>query len=119
MLLSSPSLEDRGTALALLLCERLRREGAREENKGVQPRSFEEGLTTLEPQMLEVRELPDHVTTVESQLVQLRQETSSEFFAMRDKLKSDVDETQAFTKVLYEDVLARLKVIGEGNDSAR
>ncbi|HEY9467171.1 MAG TPA: hypothetical protein VIR54_28955 [Vicinamibacterales bacterium] len=74
-------------------------------------------MTILERQMEEMRDLPERVTGLASQILQLRQEASSEFSAIRDQLKADTDETRAFMRVLHEDVLMRLKLIGEDNDS--
>jgi hypothetical protein len=85
----------------------------------VQPRSIEERVSTLERQMQEMRGLPERVTNLESQILRLRDETSSEVSAIRDQLKADTEETRTFMRVLYEDVLARLEVIGEGNGSDR
>lgn len=83
----------------------------------MQPRTIEQRVTVLEQQMLEMRELPAPATELESQILRLRQETSSEFSAIRDQLEADTVETRGFMRILHEDVLTRLKAIGEGNGS--
>jgi hypothetical protein len=67
--------------------------------------------------MKEMRELFGRGTGMASQILQLRQDASSEFSASRDQLKADTDETLEYMRVLHEDVLMRLKLIGEDNDS--
>jgi len=73
----------------------------------------------LENQMQEMRELPDRVTGLESQILQLSQRIASEVSAMRDEVDAGNAETRVFMRVLYEDGLARINVLGEGYDSER
>lgn len=73
----------------------------------------------LESQMQEMRELPDRVTGLESQILQLSQRIASEVSAMRDEVDAGNAETRVFMRVLYEDGLARINVLGEGDDSER
>ena len=73
----------------------------------------------LERQMQEMRKLPDRVTGLESQILQLSQRIASDVSAMRDEVDAGNAETRVFMKVLYEDVLARINVLGEGDDSER
>ena len=83
----------------------------------MQPRSFEERITMLERQ---VQHLPERVTTIESQFMQFREAMRNEFSAMRTEMKRADDDTRVFMRVLYEDVLLRLEIIGEsdGSDSS-
>jgi uncharacterized coiled-coil protein SlyX len=83
----------------------------------MQPRSFEERLTMLERQ---VQHLPERMTTIESQFMQFREAMRNEFSAMRAEMKRADDDTRVFMRVLYEDVLSRLEIIGEsdGSDSS-
>jgi predicted nucleic acid-binding Zn-ribbon protein len=85
----------------------------------VQPRSFEQRITSLEEQMLERRDLPNRVAKLESQVLQLRKELRDEFSAIRWEMKAADDETRVFMRILYEDVLSRLEVIGEGDGPDR
>jgi predicted nucleic acid-binding Zn-ribbon protein len=85
----------------------------------VQPRSFEQRITSLEEQMLERRDLPNRVAKLESQVLQLRKELRDEFSAIRWEMKAADDETRVFMRILYEDVLSRLEVIGEGDGTDR
>jgi len=73
----------------------------------------------LERQMQEMRKLPDRVTGLESQILQLSQRIASEVSAMRDEVDAGNAETRVFMRVLYEDGLARINVLGEGYDSER
>ena len=83
----------------------------------MQPRSFEERIPMLERQ---VQHLPERVTTLESQFMQFRVAMRNEFSAMRTEMKRADDDTRVFMRVLYEDVLSRLEIIGEsdGSDSS-
>ena len=83
----------------------------------MQPRSIEERLAMLERQMQETRGLPDRVTGLESQILQLSERIANEVSALRDEVDAGDAETRVFMRVLYEDVLARINVIGEGYDS--
>ena len=85
----------------------------------MQPRSIEERLTMLEQQIQEMRELPNRVTGLESQILQLSQLIASEVSAIRDEVDAGDAEPRVFIRVLCEDVLARIKAIGEGYDSER
>ena len=73
----------------------------------------------LERQMQEMRKLPDRVTGLESQILQLSQRIASEVSAIRHEADAGDAETRVFMRVLYEDVLARINVLGEGYDSER
>jgi len=73
----------------------------------------------LERQMQEMRELPNRVTGLESQILQLSQRIASDVSAIRDEVDAGDAETRVFMRVLYEDVLARINVLGEGHDSGR
>jgi hypothetical protein len=73
----------------------------------------------LERQMQEMRELPDRLTGLESQILQHSRRIASEVSAIRDKVDAGDAETRVFMRVLYEDVLARINVLGEGYDSER
>lgn len=102
MLPSTPSLVDRGTGLAPLRCEYLRREGSM--------RGIDSGATTI------FRGKSHHART--SDAGDARAPRS------RDRLESQIlhagdAETRVFMRVLYEDVLARINVLGEGDDSER
>jgi hypothetical protein len=69
--------------------------------------------------MQEMRELPNRVTGLESQILQLSQRIASDVSAIRDEVDAGDAETRVFMRVLYEDVLARINVLGEGHDSER
>ena len=57
------------------------------------------------------------VTTHESQFVQFREALRNEFSAIRTEMKHADDDTRVFMRVLYEDVLSRLEMIGERDGS--
>lgn len=85
----------------------------------MQPRSVEQRLTSLDEQMQEMRDLRERVTGLESQILQLRQGLTSEFSAIRGEANTGDSETRVFMRVLFEDVLVRIKALGEGHDPAR
>src|SRR5262245_9938129 len=76
--------------------------------------SFERSryTTMLERQM---QHLPERVTTLESQLMQFREAMRNEFAGIRTEIKRADDDTRVFMRVLYEDVLSRLEMIGESD----
>ena len=65
----------------------------------------------------QVQHLPERVTTLESQLVQFREAMRHEFSAIRAEMKRADDDTRVFMRVLYEDVLTRLELIGKSDGS--
>jgi hypothetical protein len=65
----------------------------------------------------QVQHLPERVTTLESQLVQFREAMRNEFSAIRAEMKRADEDTRVFMRVLYEDVLSRLELIGESDGS--
>jgi hypothetical protein len=64
-----------------------------------------------------MQHVPERVTTLESQFVQFRQAMRDECSAIRTEMKRADDDTRVFMRVLYEDVLSRLEVIGESDVS--
>ena len=97
--------------------------------------SLEERMDNLERIVEPLRELPDRVTKVEEQIVQLRTEMRGEFSAIRRDMATKDDLTRFATKedldrsatkedldrfatkdemrMLHEDLVERLKVLGE------
>jgi hypothetical protein len=71
-------------------------------------------VTVLEQQIQKVRELSARVAAVESQVLRLRDDGRIEISAIREEVRSGDDEARRLARVLYEDVLARLAVLGEG-----
>ena len=65
----------------------------------------------------QVQHLPERVTTLESQFMQFREAMRNEFSAIRTEVKRADDDTRVFMRVLYEDVLSRLEIIGETDGS--
>ena len=78
------------------------------------PRSLEQRVTFLEQQMQELADLPARVAGVELQILQLRDEMRVESSATWEGLRSGDDEAKHLARILYEDVLARIAVLGEG-----
>jgi hypothetical protein len=56
--------------------------------------------------------------SLSSQILQSRRETHDEMFATRAdleaKIETSADETRRFMKVLYEDILSRIALLGDG-----
>lgn len=91
--------------------------------------SLEERMDNLERIVEPLRELPDRVTKVEGQIVQLRTEMRGEFsairrdlarFATRDDLarigrglRRQVRGLHTLMLVLHEDIVERLKILGD------
>jgi hypothetical protein len=71
-------------------------------------------VTFLEQQMQERADLPARVAGVELQILQLRDEMRVEISATREGLRSGDDEAKRLARILDEDVLARIAVLGEG-----
>src|SRR5262245_11367325 len=117
MLPSSPCFETNGITLALPLTSPLADKWLASGGAAVQPRSFEQRMTSLEQQMLEGRDLPNRIATLESQVLQLQKEVRDEFLAIRAEVKAADDETRVFMRILHEDVLARIKTTGESDES--
>jgi hypothetical protein len=69
----------------------------------------------MQPEVLE--SLTDRVTALESQLSQFREEVRVEFSTTRSELGAGMrrlnDETRAQMRVLHEDVVARIALLGE------
>jgi len=80
-----------------------------------------------------LEQLPERVGALESQFVQLRNEMRAEFSALRGEiragdeetrreLRSEIragdEETQRLMRVLHEEVIPRIALIGEGRNSA-
>jgi hypothetical protein len=85
----------------------------------VQQRSFEERLTMLEKEMLEMRQLPERVTRLESQIVQLRQEVRDAVSAILSEMRTGFAELGAQMRMLHEDALSRIARMGEGRRSRK
>lgn len=87
--------------------------------------SIEKRVETLEPRVTALEELPGRMDRLELQIVQLRVEMRDEFSAIREEIRAG-DETVVSTlsvriedalreaRVLHEDAIARIAVIGEG-----
>lgn len=83
--------------------------------------SLEERMDNLEKIVEPLRELPDRVTKVEAQIVQLRTEMRDEFSAIRRDMATKEELAKAVAplatkdemRMLHEDLVERLKVIGE------
>lgn len=98
-------------------------------------RTLSERIRILEQHVDSLQTLPARVGAVESQIVQLRGEMRSEFVAVRGEIadvraemhalhrvtleeihKGDED-TRRYMRVLYEDLVTRIAVLGEGRGS--
>ena len=71
----------------------------------------------LERQMLDVKEIPNRIDTLALQFQQLRKQSRNELSSIRKEFETAEEETRRFMRMLHEDVLTRLKAIGEGNAS--
>lgn len=81
----------------------------------------------LERQMRDLSGLPDRVASLEAQFVQFRAEVKEEFSSirvdllalregqdgLREELRAGDEETRRFMRVLHEDVISRIALLGE------
>jgi hypothetical protein len=66
----------------------------------------------LERRVELLEQLPERVTALEAQIVLLRDELRVEFSATRSEARVRDEETRRFMRILYEDLVARLEVLG-------
>jgi predicted phage gp36 major capsid-like protein len=89
--------------------------------------SLEERVDMLERRVELLEQLPERVTALEVQIVQLRDEMRAEFSAtraegragdehvvrtLREEIRAGDEETRRFMRVLYEDLVARIEILG-------
>ena len=80
-------------------------------------------VAVLESQVHSLLQLPDrvssleaHVASLHSQFLQFRAEVKEEFLTTRNEIKAlrgEIEETRRFMLVLHEEVIGRIKVLGE------
>lgn len=87
--------------------------------------TIENRVETLERRVTAVEELPGRMDRLEVQIVQLRAEMHDEFSAIREEIRAGdenvlatvsarIDDARREARVLHEDAIARIAVIGEG-----
>ena len=69
--------------------------------------------------MTQLEELPGRMDRLESQIVQLRTEMRDEFSAVRQEIRDGDEETRRYMRVLFEEYVGRMKVIGESGQTKR
>ena len=74
------------------------------------PAPVEDRLQRLETRMTALEQLPERMDRMELQLVELRGDVA----ASRNELSARIDDTRREMRVLHEDLLGRIAVIGEG-----
>ena len=80
-------------------------------------RSLDERVKILEQKVEGLQKLPARMDAVESQILQLRGEMRVGFSAIRERFDSidrQFDETNRSMRVLHEDVVNRIALLGEG-----
>jgi uncharacterized coiled-coil protein SlyX len=75
-------------------------------------RSLEERMDMLERRVDLLEQLPERVTGLETQIVLLRDDMRAEFSATRAEARSGDEETRQFMRILYEDLVARIEILG-------
>jgi hypothetical protein len=75
-------------------------------------RSLEERGDMLERRVQLLERLPERMTALETQIVQLRDEMRVEFSATRAEARAGDEETRRFMRILYEDLVARIEMLG-------
>ena len=80
--------------------------------------SLENRVEKLELQMRALSELPERVASLEAQFLQFRIEVREEFSSLRSEIRAEIragdEETRRFMRILHEDVISRIAVLGEG-----
>jgi hypothetical protein len=66
----------------------------------------------LERRVQLLERLPERMTALETQIVQLRDEMRVEFSATRAEARAGDEETRRFMRILYEDLVARIEMLG-------
>ena len=76
--------------------------------------------------MTQLEELPGRMDRLESQIVQLRTEmrdefsaVRTEFAAVRTEMRTGDEETRRYMRVLFEEYVGRMRVIGEPGPTKR
>jgi len=75
-------------------------------------KSLEERVDMLERRVEILERLPEHVSALETQIVQLRDEMRAEFSTTRADARAGDEETRRYMRVLFEDLVERIKTIG-------
>jgi hypothetical protein len=75
-------------------------------------KSLEERVDMLERRVEILERLPEHVSVLETQIVQLRDEMRAEFSTTRADARAGDEETRRYMRVLFEDLVERIKTIG-------
>ena len=68
----------------------------------------------LERRVDKLEQLPKRMDALEVQIVQLRTEMRDEFSAIRQEMRAGDQETRTLMRVLHEDVIGRIALLGEG-----
>jgi hypothetical protein len=87
-------------------------------------KSLAERVAMLERRVEILEQLPARMTALEVQIVQLRDEMRAEFSAtraearegdetLRKEIRDGDEETRRFMRVLYEDLVRRIELLGE------
>lgn len=78
------------------------------------PLRVEQRLTALEARMTALEQLPARMDRLATEMVELRSEMRDEFAAVRGELAARIEDSRRETRVLHEDVIGRIAVLGEG-----
>ena len=91
------------------------------------PQTLESRVERLEQRVNRLEELPDRMTALESQVLQLRSEMREEFSTTRQEVQAGDAETRRVLladlgsqmRVLHEDVIGRIALLGEARPAKR
>ena len=76
-------------------------------------------VEVLEHTVQDLATLPARVGAVERELTEFRAEVRTQFAGVRAEIRQGDDETRRYMRVLYEDLIERIKTMGEGIDELR
>ena len=73
----------------------------------------------LEDTVSHLASLPERVSAVERELGDFRSEVRNEFRTVRAEIHEGDEETRRYMRVLYDDLVERIKTMSEGIDDLR
>ena len=79
----------------------------------MQPRTVEQRLRFLEMTSQSLEGLPDAVAALSAQILQLTGASHDGLSALREEIRAGDEETRRYMRVLHEEVIYRISLIGE------
>lgn len=77
------------------------------------PQTLTNRLEVLERKVESLERLPEQMHALELQILQFREEVRVEFSTIRAEIRAGDEETRTYMRVLHEEVLSRIALLGE------